>query len=489
MKISIVGSGFSGLSAAAYLAKAGHDVTVVEKNTTLGGRARKFIEEGFTFDMGPSWYWMPEVFEDFYNDFGRKTSDFYNLVRLDPSYRVYFDRLDFEDIPAEFSELKAFFDKHEDGASKKLESFLKDAQYKYEVGMGEFVRKPSLSIREFLDLRILKSAIGLNMFSSVSKEIRALFSNERLIQILEFPVLFLGATPQDTPALYSLMNYADLKLGTWYPMGGMNKIVEAFVAIAKSNGVKFVLQEEIIEAKIQDNKVSALVSSNGTVFEQDVVVAASDYHNFDNSILPPKFQTYSSSYWDSRVMAPSSLLFYIGVNRKIPGLKHHTLFFDADFDKHAQEIYKSKKWPTEPLFYMCAPSVSDPSVAPEGMENIFLLMPLAAGIDDTEELRERYFDVLISRLNAIAGVDVSEHICFKRSFCVKDFKNDYNSYRGNAYGLANTLKQTAFLKPRMKSKKLNNLYYTGQLTTPGPGVPPAIISGEVVAKLINTLKL
>lgn len=488
MKISIVGSGFSGLSAAAYLAKAGHDVTVIEKNNTLGGRARKFTEEGFTFDMGPSWYWMPEVFDDFYNDFGRKTSDFYNLVRLDPSYRVYFDKLDFEDIPADFEQLKAFFESHESGAAQKLESFLKDAQYKYEVGMGEFVRKPSLSIREFLDLRILKSAIGLNMFSSVSKEIRTLFSNERLIQILEFPVLFLGATPQDTPALYSLMNYADLKLGTWYPMGGMNKIVEAFVDIAKDKGVKFVLEEEIIEANIQGDRVVSLLSSHGTTFKQDVVVAASDYHNFDSAILPPQFQTYTSAYWDSRVMAPSSLLFYLGINRKIPGLKHHTLFFDADFNQHAQEIYKTNKWPTEPLFYMCAPSVTDQSVAPKGMENVFLLMPLAAGINDSAELREKYFNILISRLNTIAGFDISDNICFKRSYCVQDFKKDYNSYRGNAYGLANTLKQTAFLKPKMKSKKLNNLYYTGQLTTPGPGVPPAIVSGEVVASLINRNK-
>lgn len=484
-RISVIGSGFAGLSAAAYLAKYGYDVTLIEKNMELGGRARMFEVDGFRFDMGPSWYWMPEVFEKFYNDFGYTQSDFYELDRLDPSYRVYFGRQDFTDVPADYQELRAYFESREKGAAKNLDLFLEHAQYKYEVGMKEFVVKPSLSILEFMDIRILKSAWKLNMFSSISKEVRKLFKDPHLIQILEFPVLFLGATPQETPALYSLMNYADLKLGTWYPQGGMNKIIQAIKSIAAEQGVKFVTNEEIIDVDVRNNSIVNLHTSQKHTRDTEVVVAACDYHHFETSVLPPIYKSYDDSYWNTRTMAPSSLLFYLGVDKKLDGIKHHTLFFDEDFDLHAQEIYKDIKWPTAPLFYMCAPSVTDDSIAPEGCENLFLLMPLAAGIEDSHELREEYFSLLLDRLQAVANISLRDHIVYKKSFCVNDFISEYNSFKGNAYGLANTLRQTAFMKPKMRSKRIKNLFYAGQLTTPGPGVPPSIVSGKVVADLIS----
>ena len=485
INIGVVGSGFAGLAAASKLAQLGYNVTILEKNSTIGGRARKFEVDGFQFDMGPSWYWMPEVFENYYAQFGYKVSDFYELKRLDPSYKIFFKDNQHLNIPASIDELYQMFEDIEKGSSIKLKKFLKDAQYKYEVGMSEFVWKPSHSIFEFVDFRVVKSAFGLQMFSSIAKVVRSSFKNEKLRALLEFPVLFLGATPEDTPALYSLMNYADLSLGTWYPLGGMHKIVEAFEKIALELGVNILCNEEVTSVDSADGQITKLITEQNE-YHFDHVIAACDYNHFDQKILDENQAQYSIDYWDKRVMAPSSLLFYLGVDKKLPDtVHHHNLFFDESFDLHAIEIYKDPQWPTKPLFYLCASSKSDNSVAPAGMENVFLLMPLAPDLEDSNDKREEYFDLMCDRIQKRVGFNLKDHIVFKRSFAMNDFQKEYNSFKGNAYGLANTLLQTAFLKPKMKSKKLKNLLYAGQLTTPGPGVPPSIISGLVAASEIH----
>lgn len=479
-KIVVIGAGFAGLAAAATLAKQGHEVTLLEKNEGPGGRARQYQAEGFTFDMGPSWYWMPEVFENFFQTFGKSTADYYELLRLDPSYIVYFKEGEEMEVPAKMEELYAMFESYEPGSSAKLQQFLNEAAYKYRVGMDEFVFKPSHSIWEFADLRVLRSMFKLQMFSSVSSAIRKLFKNEKLIQLLEFPVLFLGATPQKTPALYSLMNYADLALGTWYPKGGMHEIVKAMVSLAEEQGVDIQYEQEVKKIVVQNGIAKEVITDRGT-FAVDAVVGGADYHHLEQEVLAPEWRNYSKKYWNTRVMAPSSLLFYVGIDKKLPGLHHHNLFFDEDFAQHAHEIYEVPQWPSKPLFYVCAPSVTDASVAPAGQENLFFLIPLAPDLDDTEEVREKYFEIILQRFEAITGHNIREHIVYRRSYAHRDFKQDYHAFRGNAYGLANTLLQTAFLKPKMRNSKVKNLFYTGQLTTPGPGVPPSLISGQVVA--------
>ena len=479
-KITVIGSGVAGLSAASFLAKQGNDVVLLEKNNTIGGRARKFEEQGFLFDMGPSWYWMPGVFERFYQQFGHTASDFYELKRLSPSYRVFWQDDTQDDVPSDLNAFYAWFEKLEPGSAGKLDKFLHEAAYKYEVGINDLVHKPSLSVTEFADIRIAKGAFKMHLFSSFSKYIRKYFKHPKIIELLEFPVLFLGAMPKDTPALYSLMNYADIKLGTWYPMGGMHKIIEAFEKIAIAQGVEIKTNAEVVGFEYKNQTIVGLKTKSGEYFETDYVVSGADYEHTDQ-ILAKGNSNYTKDYWESRLMAPSSLLFYLGVDKKVDGLLHHNLFFDEDFQQHAIEIYKEPKWPSKPLFYVCCPSKTDKSVAPEGKENIFLLMPLAPNVSDDEETREKYFNVMVNRLEARTKTNIREHILYKRSYCVQDFKDDYHAFKGNAYGLANTLRQTAFLKPKIKSKKIDNLYYTGQLTTPGPGVPPSIISGEVVA--------
>jgi phytoene desaturase len=482
-KVIVIGAGFSGLSAACCLAQKDYDVTVLEKKNETGGRGRKAEANGFMFDMGPSWYWMPEVFEKFFNRFGKSAADYYSLKRLSPSYRVFF-KDDQNDIPAEKEKLFALFESLEKGSSKKLEQFLDEAAYKYDKGVNEFVYKPSLSLMEFADASLLLSLFRLNMFSSFSKYIRKYFSHPKLLQLLEFPVLFLGAKPENTPALYSMMNYADMVLGTWYPDGGMYKIAEAMTKLAKELGVKILTGENVEKINVENGKVKSVVS-NGEEFFADIIISGADYNFTEQKLLEEKYRTYSADYWEGRVMSPSALIFYLGVNKKVDNLLHHNLFFDADFSVHATEIYDNPAWPSHPLFYVCCPSKTDAAVAPEGMENLFVLIPVAVGLEDNEATRSTYFDMVMNRLENRTGQNIREQIIYKKSYAHRDFISDYNSFKGNAYGLANTLMQTAVLKPRIKSKKVKNLYFTGQLTVPGPGVPPSIISGQVVAALVE----
>jgi phytoene desaturase len=479
-KIIVIGSGFSGISAATFLANKGFDVIVLEKNSTAGGRCRSFSAAGFTFDMGPSWYWMPDVFENYFAQFGKKPADYYDLMRLDPSYTVVFGEDDFMHIPAQMKEFHQLFESLETGSSQKLTKFLAQAAYKYQVGMRDLVYKPSRSLWEFVDMRLLMALFRMDIFTSIHRHIRKFFKHPKIIQLMEFPVLFLGALPRNTPALYSLMNYADIQLGTWYPMGGMYKIIEGMVKLAEELGVQFVYNQEVTKIEVQNAKVSKVITST-QIYEADVVVSAADYHHVESQLLDKKFQSYSPKYWDKRTMAPSSLIFYLGINKRLQNLNHHNLFFDTDFALHAQEIYTNPRWPSNPLFYVSVPSQTDASVAPEGCENLFILIPVAPDLQDSEEIREKYYEIVMNRLEKITKQSIRENVVYKRTYAHQDFIQDYHAFKGNAYGLANTLMQTAILKPSLKSKKVKNLYYTGQLTVPGPGVPPSLISGQVVA--------
>ncbi len=495
-KVVIIGSGFAGLSAACFMAKAGYDITVLEKHATPGGRARQFTEAGFTFDMGPSWYWMPDVFERFFNQFNKTVADFYQLHRLDPSYRVYWNDGPM-DIPANYAELKNCFEQLEPGAGNQLDLFMKEAAYKYEVGIKKLVFKPGQSLLEFIDIDLFKGLFRLDVFSSMKSHVAKYFKHPKLVELMEFPVLFLGALPENTPALYSLMNYADTKGGTWYPQKGMYQIVQGMYDLALSLGVIFKFNHHVkkitvlngiaksVEAVQLENNQETKVS-----FNADIVIGGADYHHIETKLLDKQYQSYSAAYWEKRVMAPSCLLYYIGLNKKIAGIQHHSLFFDTDFNLHGAEIYTNKQWPSNPLFYVSATSATDNTVAPEGCENLFLLIPVAAGLEgDTEMLRESYLEKMMLRMEKHFNQSISNAIIYKKSFATRDFISEYHSFKGNAYGLANTLLQTAVLKPSCRSKKVKNLFFTGQLTVPGPGVPPSLISGELVsAEIVKAFK-
>lgn len=479
--VIIIGAGFAGLSAATFMAKAGWKVTVIEKHATPGGRARQLKQAGFVFDMGPSWYWMPDVFERYFNQFGKTVSDYYTLERLDPSYRVYWND-GMMDIPASYEQLKNLFEDIEKGSSIQLDRFLKEAAYKYDVGIHKLVHKPGQSVTEFLDWDLVKGIFKLDVFNSMKAHVAKHFKNAKLRELMEFPILFLGALPEDTPALYSLMNYADIIGGTWYPKGGMYKIAEAMYQLAIEMGVEFHFSHNVTDIGMYRTTAKKVVTDKGS-FEADVIIGGADYHHIETVLLQSQYRSYTDDYWQQRVMAPSCLIFYVGVNKKIPNILHHSLFFDSSFEVHGKEIYKTKEWPTDPLFYVSATSVSDETAAPPGCENLFILIPVAAGLEnDHEALREKYFSMVMKRMEQRFGCSIKDSIIYKKSFAHRDFISEYNSFKGNAYGLANTLMQTSILKPSCRSAKVNNLFYTGQLTVPGPGVPPSLISGEVVAK-------
>ncbi|MCG8474380.1 MAG: phytoene desaturase family protein [Cytophagales bacterium] len=481
--IIIIGSGFAGLAAACCLAKEGFRVHILEKNAAPGGRARQFEAKGFSFDMGPSWYWMPDVFENFFSKFNYSPKDFFELKRLSPSYSVIFSKDEKWDIPCSFEAIKELFEKQESGGGLKLEEYIQDARHKYEVGMKDLVHQPCLSAYEFLDYRMLKGLFSLNLFGSLKKHARKHFKNNKLLNIIEFPSLFLGASPEKTPALYSMMNYADMIGGTWYPKGGMVKIIDALCSLAQELGATIHLNTEARRIEVINNRAVCVHTANES-FACDAVLGAADYQHVEQKLLSAPYRQYSQTYWNSRTLAPSALIFYLGVNKKLDNLQHHTLFFDKELTAHTETIYSKPRWPEAPLFYLCCPSRTDDTVAPAGMENLFILMPAAPDLEDSGEIRNRYFGMLLSRIEELTGENISDHIVYKRSYAHKNFITDYNAFKGNAYGLANTLGQTALLKPRLKSKYVDNLFFAGQLTVPGPGMPPALISGQITAGLI-----
>ena len=480
-RIAIIGSGFSALASASYLAKEGHQVTIYEKNDTVGGRARQYKKEGFTFDIGPTWYWMPDVFERFFNDFDKRPSDYYTLEKLSPAYKVVFSETESILIEDTLTKIYAAFEAEEKGSSKQLEKFITKAKSNYDIAIKDLVYRPGVSPLELITPETIKK-IGA-FFSTISKDVRKQFNNEKLIQILEFPVLFLGAKPSNTPAFYSFMNYADFGLGTWHPKGGMYQVVLGMKTLAESLGVKINTNANVEEILAQNNTATGLVV-NGDTITADIVLSGADYHHTE-TLLPLKLRQYSETYWSKKTFAPSALLFYIGFDTPIKNVEHHTLFFDVDFEEHSKAIYDDHQWPENPLFYASFPSKTDSSVAPEVKEAGIFLIPLAPGIEDTEAIRETYFKKIMTRFENLTNQTVQKNVIFKETYCLNNFIEDYNSYKGNAYGLANTLFQTAFLRPKLKSKTVKNLYFTGQLSVPGPGVPPSLISGKLVAGLIQ----
>ena len=479
-KVVIIGSGFSALAAAAYMAKANFSVTVLEKNEQLGGRASLLEIDGFKFDMGPSWYWMPDIFERFFADFGKKVSDYYELEKLSPGYRVYFGKDDFIDISDKPEKIIAKFEEIEPGSGKHLRKFMEDSRKNYEIAMKDLVYNPGKSILELVNI---ETAQRLHLFvQNISQTVRKNIKNPKLRSILEFPVLFLGAKPQNTPAFYNFMNHADFGLGTWYPKGGFNAVALGMVELAKELGVKFIINQEVIEIETENNTAKRVKTSND-IFEADLVISGADYAHTEK-LLKQNEKNYNEDYWQKKVFAPSSFLYYVAFDCKVPELQHHNLFFDTDFGQHAIDIYDEPKLPKKPLFYANFSSKTDLDLCPEGKETGFFLIPVAVDLDDNQEIHDAYFELIMARIEKNIGVDLQNSVLFKKSFGIKDFKERYNSCRGNAYGLANTLWQTSILRPSISNKKIKNLFYTGQLTVPGPGVPPALISGKVVTDYI-----
>jgi len=482
-EVIVIGAGFSGLAAACHLAKGGAKVKVIERHGQPGGRARIWEQDGYRFDLGPSWYWMADLFERFFGEFGVQVNELYELKRLDPSYRVVWPGGEISDVPAGLEALRAWFESQEPGAGEQLDRFIQETEYICRSAYEDYLFRRSLSFFEFVDPRLLVELFRLRMLRSMSAYAKSFFKAPRLVRLIEWPVLFLGASAKETSVMYSLMSYADMALGTWYPMGGMHRSIEGMVRVATELGAELHLNERVRRITVEHGRATGVETDSGT-WQADAVLASADYHHVETRLLDQRHRQYDDRYWDKRTMSPSSLLYYLGIASELGDCKHHTLFFDEDLDTHMDQVYKRPEWPDKPLFYACAPSVTDPSVAPKGCSNVFLLIPLAPGLDDSDAARTRVFETVMTRLEAHVGQPLRERIVVQRSYAMRDFEADYGAFKGNAYGMANTLRQTGPLKPRLRSAKVGGLYFAGQLTVPGPGMPPSLVSGELSAKLL-----
>ncbi len=483
-KIIIIGSGFGGLSAAAFLAADGHEVTVLEKNNQAGGRAMIWEKDGFRFDMGPSWYTMPDIVEKFFNQFNKKVSDYYEIVRLDPSYRVFFGQKDIVDLPGSLEEIYVLFDKLEENGAEKLKKFLAQAKYQYDVSVNSFLYKEYRSLFDMFNWKMLVEGTKLHLFDNMDSFAGRFFKNERAKKLLQYTLVFLGGAPKKTPALYALMAYIDYQLGIWYPMGGMTKMVGAMLKLAKNQGANFIFNQEVEEIIVIDGQARG-VRTKTDKYQADIVIANSDYANTEMNLLIEKDQSYKKSYWQKKILAPSAFLLYLGLNKQIPNLKHHNLFLHNDWVEHFNVIFDRPGWPDKPSYYINCSSKTDSSVAPIGKETFFLLVPIAAGIEDTKEIREKYTKQILNDIERVVDFPIRQHIEVFKSISINDYKSLYNAYQGTALGLSHTLRQTAFFRPKHRSSKVKHLFYTGQYTHPGIGMPVTLISSQVVRDIIR----
>ncbi len=482
--IIVVGSGFGGLAASALLSKEGHSVTVLEKNEQAGGRASVWKKDGFTFDMGPSWYLMPDVFNAFFAEFNKTPEDYMDLVRLDPSYRVFFDEDDFVDISAELEKNLELFEELEPGAKEKMKEYLKKSKYEYDIAMKDFIYKDYKHLTDFFKPKLIVEGTKLHMFEKLDSYAQRYFSSEKIRQILEYTIVFLGGSPYDSPALYSLMSHVDFNMGVWFPKGGMGKLVEAMKTLAIEHGVDFKFNEPVNTIEVEKGKATQVKTDKDT-YPADAVVVNADYAWSEMNLLDKKYQTYSNKYWDKRKIAPSAYLLYLGLDKQLKNFEHHNLYFHPEWEKHFDDIFKNPQWPENFSYYVSCISKTDPDTAIKGGENVFVLLPVAAGLEDTEETRKFYFNKIIDHMEKLAKENIRDHIIVKRIFAHDDFSQRYNAYKGTALGLAHTLKQTAIFRPHHQSKKVKNLYYTGHYNHPGIGVPMVIISSQILSDTIS----
>ncbi len=481
--VAVVGSGFGGLSTACYLADAGFDVTVIEKNDGLGGRASVLEAEGFKFDMGPSWYLMPDVFERFFDHFGHAPEEFYDLERLDPHYRIFFQDGDTVDITADREEMYDLFDSYEQGAGDALAEYLDTSEEHYGVAMEQFIYEDRPRLRDWVDLDVMRAApIGLQLLGTMDDYVADYFENPKLRQIMQYTLVFLGGAPTNTPAIYNMMSHVDFNLGVYYPENGLQSVVDACVELGEGMGVEYVTGAEVTE--ILNRRDGFTIESEAGAFDADYVVSNADYAHTERELLPEHERQYDDDYWESRTYSPSAFLLYLGVEGDVEPLEHHTLVLPTDWDPHFEQIFDDPAWPEDPAYYLCVPSKTDDSVAPEGHSNLFALVPIAPGLDDTEAVRTWYRDLVLDDVAEHTGVELRDRIVFEEQFSVSEFADRYNSIQGTALGLAHTLRQTALFRPSRRSEASPGLYYTGSYTTPGIGVPMCLISGEHTANAL-----
>lgn len=486
-KVAIIWSGFWWLSAAIHAAHKGWDVTVYEKNEQLWGRASMFEKDWFRRDMGPSWYLMPDLFESFFEQFWKKRSDYIEIEKLTPSYRIFFEQSDFPqvDVYDDVEKNRDLFERIEPGSTDVLLDYLEKSKYQYELAMKGFVQKNYDSIFDFLTPQMAIEGSKMNVFQKMDKYVAKYFKTPEMQKILQYPLVFLWTAPKDAPALYNIMSWVDFGMGVFYPKWGVNAIVQWLVSMAKEAWVKFHLDSEIDQI-IVDKWVATWIRMWEKVMPYDAVISNADYHWTETQMLEKKWQTYPEKYWEKKVMAPSGFILYLWVKGKVNNLEHHTLLFNYDWKKSFGQIFDKGEAPDDPSLYVCCPSKTDPTVAPKWDENLFVLVPFPPGIEMSTEQKQAYRDKVIDLIEETIGETFADRIIHERLFMNDEFTARYHAYKGTALGLAHTMTQTALMRPNTKSKKVKKLYYTGWYTNPWIGMPMCLISGKLATDRLDS---
>jgi len=489
----VVGAGYAGLTAAAYLAREGHRVTVLEQLPTPGGRNQRFVLDGFTFERGPSWLWMLDVHSSFYSDLGRKMSDYVQISRLDPAYRVFFPKDSTNtqsgicDVPNGVQEFAALLEKIEPGSSANFLKQMELDEFRYNQALETFIELPSVHIGEYVRPSFLKHLGKMGLFSNQRDSIAKVVLTPEARRLLEWPTIFVGHSPASVPSLYSLLNWAAIDGGTWFPTNGMYDTILGMERVCRELGVTFLYDHRVTGLKHERGAIKEVVCSSEEHgirrFAAEKFLVTCDMAFFERSIVPKSLRMYSPDYWDSREVSPSCLLFYLGVDCRVQGLEHHNLFFDQSMYDHMDDIYGSTpQIPPNPLFYVSVISHSNRTLAPEGCDSIFVLVPMPS-IPVKKVDKARILDNVLGRMEDRIDMSLRDHIVVQDSFDYSDFCKTYHSLGGNGFGLSNTLFQSAFLKPSMRSTTLSNLFYAGQTTAPGGGIPTSMLSGKIAARL------
>lgn len=482
-KVIIVGSGFGGLGAACILGKAGYDVTVLEKNEQIGGRASLFHAKGFSFDAGPSWYLMPDIFDHFFELIGENVNDYLQLKKLGPSYRIFYKDKDkhvdiYSDLNKDLKTIAAI----EPAAPEALKEYLAIAGEQYKIAKEKFLYKNYDSIRDFFTWEVAKNGRKLNAFANMDKYVRKYFKTDEMYKIIQYPSVFLGSSPYKTPALYSMMNYIDFEMGVYYPMGGIHTIVQALEKIARKYNVSFKTKTNVSKIVIKNGKATGVIA-DGKQIDADIVVSNASVWHTETALLPAQYREKTAKYWKKRTLAPSALIMYLGVKKQFPSLKHHNLLFSDNWKKNFAQIFEDPMWPDDPSLYVCAPSKTDKTVAPKGHENLFVLVPIAAGLKYTDKQLNDFSEKILKTMETSMDLpELRDNIVYKRLFTIKDFATRYNSQGGTALGLAHVLSQTAVFRPSNINKKVKDFYYVGADVNPGIGMPITLISAELMYK-------
>jgi phytoene desaturase len=498
----VIGGGIAGLATAALLARDGYTVTLLESRTQLGGRAGSWEQDGFRFDTGPSWYLMPEVFDHFYRLLGTTAAEQLKLVTLDPGYRVLFEGVaDPIDITASREENLDLFESIEPGSRPRMEKYLESARETYEIAKLRFLYTSFADIRPLFRKDVVSriGTLGKLLLQPLATLVKHTVKDPRLQQVLGYPAVFLGSSPYIAPSMYHLMSHLDLEGGVLYPMGGFTRLIGSIADLARKEGVTIVTGAKVTSITTLNGKATGAeyTDAAGRIHYVDasVVVSGADLHHTETQLLPPELQSFPQSYWDKHVPGPSALLMYLGVRGELPQLEHHTLFFAKDWKAGFEKIFgKNSSIPDPASIYVCKPSGIDPHVAPDGFENIFVLVPIPAdpslghgdldGDGDTK--LEIVADRVIKQISEWAGIpDFASRITLRRTLGPGDFLDDLNSWRGTALGPAHTLAQSAMFRSGNRSKKVGGLFYVGGSTIPGIGLPMCLISAEVLVKTLR----